>query len=50
MNLKSHRKIFTIDVEDWFHILENPAVPAMSQWDGLESRVERNETSPQRQL
>ena len=34
--------IFSIDVEDWFHILDIPATPHWSQWDMLPSRVERN--------
>ena len=32
----------TVDVEDWFHILDDPAVPAFNQWAGLESRLARN--------
>lgn len=32
----------TVDVEDWFHILDSPAAPDIQQWDALESRVERN--------
>jgi len=32
----------TIDVEDWYHILESPAVPSIEHWSGLESRIERN--------
>ena len=32
----------SIDVEDWFHILDCPSVPPVEQWDLLESRVERN--------
>ncbi len=32
---------FTVDVEDWFHILDAPGVPTLQQWDGLESRVSR---------
>jgi len=32
----------TIDVEDWFHILDSPAVPRIESWSSLESRVERN--------
>ena len=32
----------TIDVEDWYHILESPAVPSFEHWSGLESRIERN--------
>lgn len=34
--------VLTIDVEDWFHILDSTAVPTMDRWDGLESRVEAN--------
>jgi len=34
--------ILSIDVEDWFHILEVESAPAVQQWDTLESRVERN--------
>ena len=34
--------IFTIDVEDWFHILDLPGGPELNAWSGLESRVERN--------
>lgn len=32
----------TIDVEEWFHILDDPAVPNFSQWAKLESRLPRN--------
>lgn len=34
--------IFTVDVEDWFHILDVPSTPPMSAWDSLPSRVEKN--------
>jgi len=34
--------IFSVDVEDWFHILDVPSAPAISEWDSLPSRVERN--------
>ena len=34
--------IFTIDVEDWYHILDLPTTPEIGQWDTLPSRVERN--------
>ena len=34
--------IFTVDVEDWFHILDIPSTPPMSAWDSLPSRVEKN--------
>ena len=32
----------TIDVEDWFHILDSPAAPTIEEWPALESRIERN--------
>jgi polysaccharide deacetylase family protein (PEP-CTERM system associated) len=34
--------IFSIDVEDWYHILDVPSTPPISQWDTLPSRIERN--------
>jgi polysaccharide deacetylase family protein (PEP-CTERM system associated) len=34
--------IFTIDVEDWFHILNLPRTLTLSDWDSLPSCVERN--------
>jgi polysaccharide deacetylase family protein (PEP-CTERM system associated) len=34
--------IFSVDVEDWFHILDLPSTPAMSEWDSLPSHVEKN--------
>ncbi len=34
--------IFSIDVEDWFHILDLATTPEISQWDVFPSRVERN--------
>ncbi|HLI62480.1 MAG TPA: XrtA system polysaccharide deacetylase [Terriglobales bacterium] len=34
--------IFSVDVEDWFHILDVPSAPAISEWSRLPSRVERN--------
>lgn len=32
--------VFSVDVEDWFHILDLPATPAMEEWSSLPSRVE----------
>jgi polysaccharide deacetylase family protein (PEP-CTERM system associated) len=32
----------TIDVEDWFHVLDSPTAPNIDQWPHLESRIERN--------
>jgi len=34
--------IFTVDVEDWFHILETKCTPALASWDVLPSRLEQN--------
>lgn len=34
--------VFTVDVEDWFHILDTPATPDVEQWGNLPSIVERN--------
>lgn len=34
--------VLTIDVEDWFHILDLPESPDLSQLERLPSRVERN--------
>jgi len=39
---ESNHNCFTIDVEDWFHILDSPAVPTIAHWESLESRVDRN--------
>lgn len=32
--------VFSVDVEEWFHILDVPSTPPLEAWDGLESRVE----------
>lgn len=42
MKNNGNENIFTVDVEDWFHILGHPAVPTMDRWDDLESRIEKN--------
>lgn len=34
--------VFTIDVEDWYHILEVRGTPDLAAWDSLEPRVEWN--------
>lgn len=34
--------IFSVDVEDWYHILDVPSAPALAQWENLPSRVESN--------
>ncbi|PKN78416.1 MAG: hypothetical protein CVU48_08345 [Candidatus Cloacimonetes bacterium HGW-Cloacimonetes-1] len=35
-----HPVIFTIDVEDYYHILDVPGTPRISDWDQIPSRVE----------
>jgi len=34
--------IFSVDVEDWFHILDVPGAPPLGEWDHLPGRVEDN--------
>jgi len=34
--------ILSVDVEDWFHILDVPSAPRIEEWDSLPSRVEVN--------
>ena len=34
--------VFTIDVEDWFHIMEVTGTPELAIWDSLPTRVEAN--------
>jgi polysaccharide deacetylase family protein (PEP-CTERM system associated) len=34
--------MFSVDVEDWFHILDVPAAPDIASWSALPSRVEAN--------
>jgi polysaccharide deacetylase family protein (PEP-CTERM system associated) len=34
--------LFSIDVEDWYHILDLPGTPAFEEWDALPARVEAN--------
>ena len=34
--------IFSVDVEDWFHIRDLDAGPGMEEWERLESRVDGN--------
>jgi polysaccharide deacetylase family protein (PEP-CTERM system associated) len=36
------KSVLTVDVEDWFHILDLPSAPGPSDWDRLPSRVEAN--------
>lgn len=34
--------ILSVDVEDWFHILDTPAAPSEEAWDSLPSLIETN--------
>src|SRR5688500_6845745 len=34
--------VFSVDVEDWFHILDLADGPPIAEWDSLESHVDRN--------
>ncbi len=34
--------LFSVDVEDWYHILDISGAPLISEWDRLPSRVEKN--------
>ncbi len=34
--------VFTLDVEDWFHILDLPSTPKLEQWPSLQSDVAKN--------
>ena len=36
------KSVLSVDVEDWFHILEAASAPDISQWNSLPSYVERN--------
>jgi len=38
----SRLSIFSVDVEDWFHILDVPSAPGLEEWPALPSRVEGN--------
>ena len=38
----SNNNVLTIDVEDWFHILDSPAAPILSQWTDLPLRAHQN--------
>ena len=42
MNPKHMTPIITIDLEEWFHLLECDAIPGMEAWGTMESRIELN--------
>ena len=35
-------KILTFDIEDWFHILDNPGTRNINDWEKFETRIHRN--------
>ena len=39
MSDNSDNNVLTIDVEDWFHILDSPVAPEISQWPELSLRA-----------
>jgi len=39
---RSSQAVFSVDVEDWFHILDVPSAPKMEKWAELPSHVEAN--------
>ena len=34
--------ILTFDIEDWFHILDNPSTKTEKDWGNFESRIYKN--------
>ncbi len=38
--IKAMKNLFTIDIEDWFHILDIPSAPHPDLWDRLPSRIQ----------
>jgi polysaccharide deacetylase family protein (PEP-CTERM system associated) len=42
MQQLTNRCVLSIDVEEWFHLLELRSVPPMAEWDKMPPRVERN--------
>jgi polysaccharide deacetylase family protein (PEP-CTERM system associated) len=36
------KSIFSVDVEDWFHILDVRSTPDISKWDSIPSYIEKN--------
>ena len=38
----SVENVLTIDIEDWFHILDIASTPSLPEWSKLESKVIKN--------
>ena len=36
------KNVLTIDIEDWFHILDIGSTPSIEEWSKLESKVTKN--------
>jgi polysaccharide deacetylase family protein (PEP-CTERM system associated) len=36
------KSIMSVDVEDWFHVLDVPSAPKLPEWNSMPSRVEAN--------
>ena len=41
-HIKRHYSALTVDVEEWFHILNSENVPSIEKWSSLQSRIESN--------
>src|SRR5262249_50664671 len=41
-DLASKPDVFSVDVEDWFHIMEVKGTPELGQWQAMPSRMERS--------
>ena len=38
----NEKNVISIDVEEWFHILDSPSAPPLAQWGNLEHRIEHS--------
>jgi len=38
---KEYVNVFTVDVEDWFHILDTQGAPDFADWENQENRIEK---------
>ena len=38
----NNKNVISIDVEEWFHILDSPAVPTLAEWGDLEHRIDHS--------
>ena len=35
-------KILTFDIEEWFHILDNPSTKSLKHWENFDTRIHSN--------